>query len=158
MFGMQHQCQVKDIGFKTAVVLALEHVEEVFRGAQFRIRMAEDQRFLLIGMPETKVYVGCYNREFGDQVKGLLQEVDVGIIFRFIILGVHRQYRAGQHIHDVFPPEGKDQVHKAVGQIPLVSHVGGKDFQVILAGQLTGEQQVNGLVKAMPFIFLKSVH
>ncbi len=120
--------------------------------------MPEYERFTLVGMPEAKVNIGCNNGEFGNKVERLLQQVNVRIVFGFVILRIHHQYRTGKHVHDVLSPERENKIDKAVGEVAVTCHVGRKQFQVIFVGQFPCHQQVNRFIESMPFVFLESMH
>jgi len=121
VFGMQHQRQIQQLRLqgRVAAVIA-QHVQEVLRGGQFRLRGMNDEAALAIVIHIGLVAVGREQRESGHQFQALPQHIREGNIFRPVVEYIHRQDALGHRVHHVATGQLEQRVvDKVIGQRPV---------------------------------------
>ena len=91
-------------------------------------------------------------RELGDELYRLPHEVVATDVVGVRVKGVHLQDAARENVHDVGALDVDDVHDGAVVQCHVVVEQFLEGVQLLLVGQLAGEQEVSNLLKAEPFL------
>ena len=92
-------------------------------------------------------------RELGDQLQGLLQNIVDGDVLRVLIIGVHGQHTLLQGVHHIGAGSFHDNVpHEGFGKLPVDTNQIDKLPQLLSRGQFAKQQKVGGLLEGKPTV------
>ena len=102
VFCMKHQTQVEQVRFLFGILIVnAQSVENRLRGVVGRVERMKIHRLLVIMAALYLVGVDHNGRQRGDQADGLADQIFYGAVFRIRIIGIQRQHRTCNFIHNV---------------------------------------------------------
>ena len=103
VLGMQGEHQVQKVRlFRGKLIVPAQHVQEVLRQRHVLLRHVQVERLSIVIVLLGGVGVGHNDRKARRQFHRLAHDVFNGRVVRVGVIGIEREHRAGELVHDVF--------------------------------------------------------
>ena len=138
---MKDEQQVKRTGVQFGEIIALEHVEEVFRKREAWLRVADVQRTAVVVVPVHVERIGDGRGELRDEFDALAHEVVAGDVVRVLIEGVELHDAARKDVHDIVALQLNDVQDGLLLQGHVVEDQVLESLKFLGVRKASGEQQ-----------------
>ncbi len=150
VLGVNDQAEVQEMRLGLGVLLVgTEHAQEVLGGGQVVVRIVQVEGLVEEGVAVDRIGLRSNDRQAGDDLDGLAEHVVQRHIIGVVVVGVQRDDRRLELVHD----GARGRLHDDVlGKAGRQRTQGGQQVvefgQLVGRGQMTEEEQKAGLLKA----------